>query len=273
MRSSTFTFKILSKLLFLHGGVVRYRPPLHQVCPVLGSDLLGDVPPRHPDVDDPPLISGMYQFILAPPLPVRRVLLRSLPVHPAHQAGQRNPEQERNEDDCANYVVLEKFEDSSDADVINEIPDSDNVLVGFLTLTFVAESLEAWSAIRQDVNGCFGDAGCVEISPAASLARILLIVTHAGLLTLSLAERNTFPISAFSLFHTARVIFHMLGFRTRGQCSCTDSVLLAGGEVRIPALGIHSHELAVDTTRGVLVTANLALPESAVFIATSIFIL
>lgn len=127
--------------------MVRHSPPLDEVRPVLRCDLLRDVSPGHPDVYDPPLVSRMDQFILSPPLPVCCVLLGSLPVDPAHQARKGNPEQKRHKDDGANNVVLQELEDSPDANVINEIPDSDNVLIGFLTLAFVAESLEAWGAI------------------------------------------------------------------------------------------------------------------------------
>ncbi len=93
-------------------------------------------------MNNPPLVTRMNELILPPPLPVRRRLVRPLPVHPADEAGQRHPEQQRNKDDGADDVVLEKFEDGGEGDVLEDVDDAHDVVgVGLLALPQVAESL------------------------------------------------------------------------------------------------------------------------------------
>jgi hypothetical protein len=93
-------------------------------------------------MNNPPLVTRMNELILPPPFPIRGRLVRPLPVHPADEAGQRHPEQQRDKDDGADDVVLEKFEDGGEGDVLEDVDDANDVVgVGLLALTQVAETL------------------------------------------------------------------------------------------------------------------------------------
>merc|ERR1712012_51789 len=88
-------------------------------------------------VDDASLVIGVNQFISSLPLPISSILLCSLAINPADQAGDGNPEDERDDDDSAHNIILEKLEEAADADLIKDLPDPDHVLAGLLTLTLV----------------------------------------------------------------------------------------------------------------------------------------
>ena len=123
-------------------------------------------------VDDASLVIGVNQFISSLPLPISSILLRSLTINPADQAGDGDPEDERDDDDSAHNIILEKLEEAADADLIKDLPDPDHVLAGLLTLTLVTEALEAWSSIRQNIHWSHSIARTVEIPPATSLTRV-----------------------------------------------------------------------------------------------------
>jgi len=125
-------------------------------------------------MNDPPLVAGMNELILSPPLPVGRRLIRPLPVHPADETGERHPEEQRHKDDGAHHVVLEELEDGGEGDVLEDVDDADDVVgVGLLALAKVAEALEAGRAVGQDVHGGDGVAGAVQVAATAPLARVL----------------------------------------------------------------------------------------------------
>ena len=123
-------------------------------------------------VDNASLVIWMNEFISPLPLPVRSILLSSLSVNPRYQAGDGDPEDQGNNNDCAHNIVLEELEEAADADLINEVPDSDNVLTGLLAHALVAEALEAGCAVGQDVHGRHGVAGAVQVASAAPLTRV-----------------------------------------------------------------------------------------------------
>ncbi len=100
-------------------------------------------PLRDAQMNNPPLVTRMNELVLAPPFPIGGRLVRPLPIHPADEAGQRHPEQQRDKDDGADDVVLEKFEDGGERDVLEDVDDANDVVgVGLLALTQVAETLQ-----------------------------------------------------------------------------------------------------------------------------------
>ena len=167
-------FGVVSVGLDLHGRLVCDRVPVHQVRPVLWSHGVRGVPLWDAHVDDPSLVVRMDQLVLPPPLPVGCVLFCSFPVHPAHQARDRDPEEQGHDDHRPHHIVLQELEHCADADVVDKVPDPDNVLIGFLALALVAEPLEARGAIRENVNWCHSVARAVEVPPATPLAAALL---------------------------------------------------------------------------------------------------
>lgn len=197
--------------LGLHSGMMMRRcVPVHQVWSMLWGHLLGGVSFWYSHVYDPTLIVGMYEFVSSPPFPVSGVFLSSSSVHPAHKAGYWDPEQEGNEDDCANNIVLEKLENCTDADVIDEVPNSDNVLVSLFTMPFVTKSLKTWSSVWQNVNRCDSIARTVKVSPAASLTGICTAITHAGLFSLCFTKWNALSLLAFSFLNAVSSIRHVI---------------------------------------------------------------
>ena len=100
-------------------------------------------PLRHTQMNNPPLVARMNELILPPPLPIGGRLVRPLPVHPADEAGQRHPEQERDKNDGADDVVLQELEDGGEGDVLEDVDDANDVVrVGLLALPQVAETLQ-----------------------------------------------------------------------------------------------------------------------------------
>ena len=92
-------------------------------------------------VDYPPLIVRMNQLVCPLPLPVCSVLLGSFPVYPGDEARDRNPEYQGDHYHGSHHIVFQELEEAAHADLVNEIPDPDNVLTGFLTEPLVTESL------------------------------------------------------------------------------------------------------------------------------------
>ena len=188
---------------------------MNEVGPVLRRGLLHRrrrvVPLRHPHVDNAALVVRMDELVLPPPVPVLGVLLRPLPVHPADQAGDRHPEEQRDKDDGAHHVVLQKLEDGRYTDVLEYVDNAHNVVgVGLLALALVTEALEARRAVGQDVHGPHGVAGAVQVPPAAPLARVLEVVTHAGLLALGLTEGDALALPTLSFLNTVGFIRHVI---------------------------------------------------------------
>ena len=119
--------------------MMRRCVPVHQVRSVLWGHLLGGISFWYSHVNDSTLIVGVYELVSSPPFPVSGVFFISSSVYPANKTGYRDPEQEGNEDDCANNIVLKKLENCTNADVIDEVPNSDNVLVSLFTMPFVTK--------------------------------------------------------------------------------------------------------------------------------------
>ena len=232
------------------------------------------VPLGHPQVNNPPLVTGMNQLVLAAPLPVGGRLVRPLPVHPADEAGQRHPEEQRHKDDRPDNVVLEKLEDGRQAYVLEDVDDADNMVgIGLLALAQVAEALEAGRPVGQDVHRGHGVAGAVKIPAAAALAGVRKVVAHAGLLALRLAEGNTLPVPTLALLNTVGLVRHVVGLGTVGGHPRAGRLLLTGGVVGRPTLGMHRHVLAVVAARRVLVGADAPLLQLAVLVAAGVAVL
>ena len=227
----------------------------------------------HPHVDDPPLVVGVDQLVLPSPFPVRGVLLRTFSIHPAHQAGDGDPEEQRHNDHRPDHVVLQELEHCADADVVDEVPDPDDVLVGLLTLALVAESLKARRSVRENINRRHSVARAVQIPPATTLASVRTVVAHAALLALSFAEWDTLALLALALLDAAGPVLHVVGLRALSGDSRALGVLLARGEVGRAALGVHLHVLAVVAARRVLVAADRVLSKAAVLVAAGVAIL
>lgn len=212
----------------------------------------------------------MDQLVSPSPLPVSCVLLSSPPVHPAHQARDGDPEQKGDEDDRTDNIVLEELENRADADIIDEIPDSDNVLVCFLTMAFVTKSLEARGPVRKNVYRSHCITGTVQITTTATLAGVRTAVTHARLFSLGLTEGNAFSLLAFSFLNAVGSISHVIRLGAVSTHPCALGLLLAGGVVGCPALGVDRHVLAVVAAGGVLVAADAVVPQLAVLIAAGV---
>jgi len=245
----------------LHGGVMMCGSvPVYQVWSVLRGYLLCCVAFWNSHVNDSSLVVRMDQLVSPSPLPVSSVFFSSSSVYPANKTRDRDPEQEGDKDNRADNIVFEELENGADADVINEIPYSHNVLVCFLTMAFVTKSLEAGSPIRKNVYRCHSVTGTIKISSTASFTGIGTTITHTRLLALGLTEWNTFSLLALSLLNTVRPIRHAVRLGTVGAHSGTLSLLLAGGVVRCPTLGIYCHVLTQVAAGGVLITADAVVP-------------
>lgn len=221
-------------------------------------------------VYDSTFVIGMNEFVSSSPFPVSCVLLRSSSVHPAHQTGDGDPEEEGDEDYCTHNIVLEKLENCTDADIVNEIPDSNNVLVSFLTMAFVTKSLEARCPVRKDVYRGHSITGTIQISSTTTLTSIGTAITHTGLFSLGFAEWNAFSLLTFSFLYTVGPVSHMVRFGAVSTHSGTLRLLLTGSVVCCPALGVDRHVLAVVAARGVLVAADAVVPQLAVLITAGV---
>ena len=175
---------------------------------------------RHPHVNDPPLVVGMDQLVSPLPLPVRGVLLRPLAVYPADQAGDGDPEYQGDHDHRPHHVVLQELEEAAHADLVDEVPDADDVLTGLLAHALVAEALEARGPVRENIHGRHGVAGAVEVAAAAALAGVRAAVAHAALLALGLAEGDTLPRPALALLYAVGPVSHVLGLGAGCAHSC-----------------------------------------------------
>ena len=244
--------------------------PVHQM---LGSARLQGMFLGNSHVDDPPLVVRVDQLVRPLPLPVGGILLGPLPVHPGDEAGDWDPEYQGDHYHGPDHIVLQKLEEAAHADLVNEVPDPDNVLTSFLAESFVTEALEARCAVRQDVHRSHRVTGAVEVPPAAPFTGVSTTVTHTGLLALGLTERNTLPGPALALLYTVGAVSHVLGLGTLGADSSALGLLLAGGVVGGPALGIDRHVLAVVTAGRVLVAADGVFSELTVLVAADISVL
>ena len=103
-------------------------------------------------VNNPPLVVRVNQFISPLPLPVCSILLGSLPVYPGDEAGDGDPEYQGDQYHGPHHVVFQELEEAAHADLVNKVPDPDNVLAGFLTEPLVAEPLEAGSPVWQNID-------------------------------------------------------------------------------------------------------------------------
>lgn len=189
--------------------MMRRCVPVHQVRSVLWGHLLGGISFWYSHVNDSTLIVGVYELVSSPPFPVSGVFFISSSVYPANKTGYRDPEQEGNEDDCANNIVLKKLENCTNADVIDEVPNSDNVLVSLFTMPFVTKPLKTWSAVWQNVNRCDSIARTVKVSSTASLTSICTAITHARLFSLSFTKWNALSHLAFSFLNAVCSIRHV----------------------------------------------------------------
>ena len=216
----------------------------------------------------------MNKFICSLPFPISCIILSPLPVNPTDKTGDGNPEDQGDNDDCSNNIVLEEFQESLNGEVIEDLPpDVDRVLACLLALSLVTESLEARSSIRKDVHWSHGIAGAVQVPPAASLAGVRPSVAHAGLLALGLAERDTLARPTLALLDAVCPVRHVLRLGTLRTHARALRLLLAGGVVGGPALGLDGHVLAHVAARRVLVAADGVLPQLAVLVTTSISVL
>jgi len=182
---------------------------MNQVWPVFWGHLLCSVSLWYSHVYNPSLIIGMYQFISASPFPVRGIFLGSPSVHPAHQTGYWDPEEKGNEDDGTDNIVLEELENGANADVIYEVPDSDNVLISLFTMAFVTESLETRRAVWQNVHGRNSITRTVKVSSTTTLTGICTAITHARLLSLSFTKWNALSLFALSFLNAVCSICHV----------------------------------------------------------------
>ena len=164
----------------------------------------------NPHVDDPPLVVGMDQLVRPLPLPVGSVLLRSLPVNPADEAGDGHPEDQRDHDHGAHHVVLEELQEAAHTDLVDKVPDPHDILTCLLAHPLVAEALEAGGAVGKDVHGRHGVAGAVQVASAAPLARVSRGVAHAALLPLCLTEGDALPRPALALLDAVGPVSHVL---------------------------------------------------------------
>ena len=224
-------------------------------------------------VNNSPFIVRMNQLVRSLPLPVCCVLLGSLPVYPGDEAGDGDPEYQGDHYHGPHHIVFQKLEEAAHADLVNEVPDPDDVLTGFLTEPLVAESLKAGSSVWQNVDRSHGVAGTVEVPPAASLAGIRTAVTHTGLLALSLTEWNALPGPALALLYTVGAVSHVLRLGTLRTHPGALRLLLAGGVVGRPALGVHRHVLTVVAAGGVLVAADGVLSQLTVLVTADVPVL
>ena len=224
-------------------------------------------------VNNSPLIVRVNQLVSSLPLPVCSVLLCSLPVYPGDEAGDGDPEYQGDHYHGPHHVVFEKLEEAAHADLVNKVPDPDNVLAGFLTEPLVAEPLKAGSPVWQNVHGSHSVAGTVEVPPAASLAGVCTAVTHAGLFSLRLTEWNAFPSPALPLLYTVSAVSHVLRLGTLRTHPGALRLLLAGGVVGSPALGVHRHVLTVVAAGGVLVAADGVLSQLTVLVTADVPVL
>ena len=171
-------------------------------------------------VNNSPFIVRMNQLVRSLPLPVCCVLLGPLPVYPGDEAGDGDPEYQGDHYHGPHHVVFQELEEAAHADLVDEVPDADDVLTGLLAHALVAEALEARGPVRENIHGRHGVAGAVEVAAAAALAGVRAAVAHAALLALGLAEGDTLPRPALALLYAVGPVSHVLGLGAGCAHSC-----------------------------------------------------
>ena len=162
----------------------------------------------------PALVSWVDELICTLPFPVSGILFSPSSVYPADYTRNRDPEKKGNKYDSSNNIVFEKFQEAANTDVINEVPDSDNILICLFTLAFIAKALKAWCSIRKNINRSHSIARAVEVSSTASFTGISTAITHTGLLPLGFTEGNTLALPAFPFLYAVCSICHVIRLGT-----------------------------------------------------------